>query len=67
MPEAIVADVIHCVRTHRYSTDAEPETIEAKLLCDADNLDAMGAVGIGRVFPMAGRPGTRCTTTATGS
>ena len=41
-----VASVRHCVRTHRYSSDPEPETIEAELLCDADNLDALGAVGM---------------------
>ena len=47
---ATVEHVQHCIRTHRYSNDLEPETIEAKLLCDADNLDALGAVGIGRCF-----------------
>ena len=47
---ATVERVQHCIRTHRYSNDLEPETTEAKLLCDADNLDALGAVGIGRCF-----------------
>lgn len=47
---ATIEHVQHCIRTHRYSNDLEPETIEAKLLCDADNLDALGAVGIGRCF-----------------
>lgn len=42
--------VQHCIRAHRYSNDVEPETLEAKLLCDADNLDAIGAVGLARVF-----------------
>lgn len=42
--------VCHCIRAHRYSTDVEPETLEAKLLSDADNLDALGAVGIARTF-----------------
>lgn len=40
----------HCIRAHRFSNDVEAETLEAKLLSDADNLDALGAVGIGRVF-----------------
>ena len=56
-PDATVDAVVHCVRTYRYSTDVEPETIEAKLLCDADNLDAMEAVGIGRVFSQGGALG----------
>ena len=57
LPEATIAAVTHCVRAHRYSDDVEPKTIEAKLLCDGDNLDAMGAVGIGRVFSHGGTLG----------
>ncbi|KZN25276.1 phosphohydrolase [Haladaptatus sp. R4] len=46
--------VQHCIRAHRFSNDVEPETLEAKLLSDADNLDALGAVGIARVFCYGG-------------
>ena len=49
--------VAHCVHAHRFSNDVEPESLEAKLLCDADNLDATGAVGIARVFAYAGEHG----------
>ncbi len=49
-----ITRVEHCIRAHRYSNDVEPETIEAKLLCDADNLDALGAIGIARVFAYGG-------------
>ncbi|MFC5971464.1 HD domain-containing protein [Halomarina salina] len=49
--------VRHCVRAHRYSGSVEPETVEAELLCDADNLDAMGAVGVGRTFAHGGTLG----------
>ncbi|WP_254536592.1 HD domain-containing protein [Halomarina litorea] len=49
--------VAHCVRAHRYSGSVEPETREARVLCDADNLDAMGAVGIGRAFAHGGTLG----------
>jgi uncharacterized protein len=52
-----VERVVHCVRAHRYSGSVEPETIEARVLCDADNLDAMGAVGIGRTFAHGGTLG----------
>lgn len=49
--------VCHCIRAHRFSNDVEPETPEARLLCDADNLDALGAVGIARVFSHGGATG----------
>ncbi|MDF9747674.1 HD domain-containing protein [Natrinema salsiterrestre] len=49
--------VQHCIRAHRYSTDIEPATLEAKLVSDADNLDALGAVGIARVFSYGGEIG----------
>ncbi|MFB6346216.1 MAG: HD domain-containing protein [bacterium] len=46
--------VQHCIRSHRYSTSPAPETLEAKVLSDADNLDALGAVGIARTFAHSG-------------
>ncbi|ELZ14216.1 metal dependent phosphohydrolase [Halovivax asiaticus JCM 14624] len=55
-PETIDA-VGHCIRAHRYSNDVEPESPEATVLCDADNLDALGAVGIARVFSHGGTNG----------
>lgn len=55
--EATVEAVQHCIRAHRYSNDVDPETREAELLSDADNLDALGAVGIARVFAYGGELG----------
>jgi uncharacterized protein len=55
-PETVEA-VQHCIRAHRYSNDVEPETPEARILSDADNLDALGAVGIARVFSYGGELG----------
>nr|WP_227374809.1 HD domain-containing protein [Haladaptatus halobius] len=52
-----VEAVQHCVRAHRFSNDVEPETLEARLLSDADNLDALGAVGIARNFCYSGEHG----------
>jgi uncharacterized protein len=49
--------VIHCIRTHRFRGKHHPETIEAKVLFDADKLDSLGAVGIGRAFLFAGEVG----------
>ncbi len=45
--------VAGCILTHRFSGGVVPETLEARILQDADRLDALGAVGIFRaVFSM---------------
>ncbi|WP_276256927.1 HD domain-containing protein [Halomontanus rarus] len=56
--DATIDAVAHCIRAHRYSNDVEPTTPEARLLSDADNLDALGAIGIARVFSYGGEAGT---------
>lgn len=53
------ANVIHCIRSHRFRGNNKPETLEAKVLFDADKLDAIGAIGIGRTFLFAGEVGAR--------
>ena len=40
--------VHHCIQTHRFRKALQPQTIEAKILFDADKLDVTGAVGIAR-------------------
>ncbi|MCX6746002.1 MAG: HD domain-containing protein [Candidatus Parcubacteria bacterium] len=50
----IIAAVIHSIESHRFRNNKEPKTIEAKCLFDADKLDSIGAVGIGRDFLFAG-------------
>ncbi len=57
-PKAFVDAVAHCIEAHRFRTGPEPQTLEAKILQDADKLDAIGAVGIARVFAHAGHRGT---------
>ncbi|OAQ53224.1 hypothetical protein HTG_07035 [Natrinema mahii] len=54
---ATIERVQHCIRAHRYSNDVDPETLEAKLVSDADNLDALGAVGVARTFAHGGAIG----------
>jgi uncharacterized protein len=57
--ERCVRRVTDCVRRHRYRGEARPVSREAKLLFDADKLDSLGAVGIGRAFLFAGEVGAR--------
>ncbi|MBN2677393.1 MAG: HD domain-containing protein [Anaerolineaceae bacterium] len=52
--------VQHCIRAHRFRfTTERPETIEAKVLYDADKLDVLGAIGAARTIAyaiLAGQP-----------
>jgi len=52
-------NVIHCIRTHRYRGNHVPETVEARVLFDADKLDAIGAVGVARAYLFAGELGAK--------
>lgn len=47
------------IRTHRFRDELKPETVEAQILYDADKLDAIGAIGIGRAYAMGGHRGQR--------
>jgi len=47
--------VIHCVETHRFrGNENKPESKEAKILFDADKLDAIGGIGILRAASFSG-------------
>ncbi|MDR0326117.1 MAG: HD domain-containing protein [Oscillospiraceae bacterium] len=39
-----------CIQTHRFRSDSPPQSLEAKILFDADKLDVCGAVGIARTL-----------------
>lgn len=51
--------VVACIRTHRFRRGGAPRSLEARILFDADKLDSIGAVGIGRAFLFAGEVGAR--------
>ena len=57
-PEAQIRAVQHCILAHRYRGDENtPETIEAKVLFDADKLDVLGAIGAARTIAYAALDG----------
>jgi uncharacterized protein len=53
-PDDKVERVLYCIRSHSYSRNVSPTTREAKILQDADRLDALGAIGIARTFSVGG-------------
>jgi uncharacterized protein len=55
----LIRRVADCVRRHRYRGRARPVSREAKLVFDADKIDSLGAVGVGRAFLFAGEVGAR--------
>jgi len=53
-PQDKIDKICYCIRTHSYSKRLVPATLEAKILQDADRLDALGAIGIARTFSVGG-------------
>lgn len=52
--DAFSGKVRHCIQTHRFRRNMQPESMEAKILFDADKLDATGALGIARTLMYKG-------------
>lgn len=58
-PRERVEAVAHAIAAHRFRGGPAPATLEAKVLHDADKLDAIGAIGVARAFHYGGHEGQR--------
>ena len=54
-PAEKLAGVAHAIESHSFSANLPPHTLEAQIVQDADRIDALGAVGLARLFYTAAR------------
>lgn len=63
-PEKYYEAISHAIAAHSYSANIEPQTLEAKIIQDADRLDAIGAIGLSRCLMLGGDMGKSFSSTA---
>lgn len=54
-PQQSIPAVQQAIREHRMTGGAIPQTLEGRILYDADKIDCLGAIGIGRLYCITGR------------
>jgi len=54
-PQHSIPAIQQAIREHRMTGGAIPQTLEGRILYDADKIDCLGAIGIGRLYCITGR------------
>ncbi|GAC1358228.1 MAG: HD domain-containing protein [Ktedonobacteraceae bacterium] len=54
-PQSVLPAVQQAIREHRMTGTSTPQTLEGRILYDADKIDILGAIGIGRLYSITGR------------
>lgn len=58
-PEETWSGIFHAIAAHSFSANIQTETLEAQVVQDADRLDALGAIGLARLFIVGGKVNTQ--------
>ena len=56
-PPALIPAIAHAIQAHSFSAAIPPQTLEARVVQDADRLEALGAIGLARCLMVGERLG----------